>query len=83
MKMEWDALSFECHIVIGVFLGFSIAICLCAYNRIRYRKDLDMTLEPQDKSLEGEGIEMTSLKEVPSTVCACKPGDYPRCLLEN
>ena len=69
--------------MIGILLGLSIAICLCGYNRIRYRKDLDMTSEPQDKSLEGQGIEMTSLKEVPSTVCACKPGDYPRCLLEN
>ena len=80
--MEWDVLSFECRIVIGIFLGFSIAICLCAYNRIRYRKVLDTTLEPRDKSLEGEEIETRSLDEIP-LVCACKPGDYPRCLLEN
>ena len=82
MKMEMDMLSFECRIVIGRLLGFSIAICLCAYNRIRYRKGLDMTLEPRDKSLEGDQIEMKALDEMPS-VCACKPGDYPRCLLEN
>ena len=52
--MEWDILSFECRIVIGILLGLSIAICLCAYNRIRYRKDLDIILEPRDKSLEVE-----------------------------
>ena len=69
--------------MIGILLGLSIAICLCGYNRIRYRKDLDMTSEPQDKSLEGKGIETKSLEEVSSVVCACKPGDYPRCLLEN
>ena len=80
--MEWDILSFECRIVIGVLLGISIAICLCAYNRIRYRKDLDIILEPRDKSLEVDQIEMKALDEMPS-VCACKPGDYPRCLLEN
>ena len=80
--MEWDILSFECRIVIGILLGLSIAICLCAYNRIRYRKDLDMILEPRDKSLEVDQIEMKAVDEMPS-VCACKPGDYPRCLLEN
>ena len=80
--MEWDILSFECRIVIGILLGLSIAICLCAYNRIRYRKDLDIILEPRDKSLEVDPIEMKALDEMPS-VCACKPGDYPRCLLEN
>ena len=80
--MEWDILSFECRIVIGILLGLSIAICLCAYNRIRYRKDLDIILEPRDKSLEVDRIEMKAVDEIPS-VCACKPGDYPRCLLEN
>ena len=80
--MEWDILSFECRIVIGILLGLSIAICLCAYNRIRYRKDLDIILEPRDKSLEVDQIEMKALDEMPS-VCACKHGDYPRCLLEN
>ena len=80
--MEWDILSFECRIVIGILLGLSIAICLCAYNRIRYRKDLDIILEPRDKSLEVDRIEMKALDEMPS-VCACKPGDYPRCLLES
>ena len=80
--MEWDILSFECRIVIGILLGLSIAICLCAYNRIRYRKDLDIILEPRDKSLEVDQIEMKAVDEMPS-VCACKPGDYPRCLLEN
>ena len=80
--MEWDILSFECRIVIGILLGLSIAICLCAYNRIRYRKDLDLILEPRDKSLEVDQIEMKAVDEMPS-VCACKPGDYPRCLLEN
>ena len=80
--MEWDILSFECRIVIGILLGLSIAICLCAYNRIRYRKDLDIILEPRDKSLEVDQIEMKALDEMPS-VCACKPRDYPRCLLEN
>ena len=80
--MEWDILSFECRIVIGILLGLSIAICLCAYNRISYRKDLDMILEPRDKSLEVDQIEMKAVDEMPS-VCACKPGDYPRCLLEN
>ena len=80
--MEWDILSFECRIVIGILLGLSIAICLCAYNRIRYRKDLDVILEPRDKSLEVDQNEMKALDEMPS-VCACKPGDYPRCLLEN
>ena len=80
--MEWDILSFECRIVIGILLGLSIAICLCAYNRIRYRKDLDIILEPRDKSLEVDRIEMKAVDEMPS-VCACKPGDSPRCLLEN
>ena len=80
--MEWDILSFECRIVVGILLGLSIAICLCAYNCIRYRKDLDIILEPRDKSLEVDRIEMKALDGMPS-VCACKPGDYPRCLLEN
>ena len=80
--MGWDILSFELRIVIGIFLGLSTAICICGYKCLKYGRDLDIQLQPIDESSEGDQIEMKSLEEMPS-VCACKPGDYPRCLPEN
>ena len=55
-KTELDVLSFDIRIVIGIMIGFSIAICLCGYKCLKYRRDLEIQLQPIDESSEGKHI---------------------------
>ena len=84
-KMELDIFLCTFHIVVCISLGFFIVLCSYGYNRFQCRKDSERSFEePMDNSHDYKQIEMKHMKEIISraTVCACKPEDYPRCLLE-
>ena len=84
--MECDISAFNFHIVVGFLLGYFIGICCCGYNQFKCRKDFERSLEEQtDKLSDSKQIELEELEErlLMTTVCACKPEDYPRCLLED
>ena len=83
--MECDISAFNVHIVVGFLLGFFIGISCCGYNQFKCRKGFERSLEePMDKLSDSKQIELEELEErsLMTTVCACKPEDYPRCLLE-
>ena len=84
-KMEIDIFLYSFHIVVCISLGFFIVLRIYGYNRFQCRKDSERSFEePIDNSYDFKEIEMKPMEEIISraTVCACKPGDYPRCLLE-
>ena len=84
-KMELDIFLYSFHIVVCISLGFFIVLCIYGYNRFQCRKVSEKSFEePIDNSYDFKQIEMKPMEEIISraTLCACKPGDYPRCLLE-
>ena len=84
--MECDISAFNFHIVVGILLGFFIGVSCCGYNQFKCRNDFERSLEEQtDKLSDSKQIEMEELEErsLMTTGCACKPEDYPRCLLED
>ena len=73
------------HIVMGI-LGFIVGISCCGYNQFKCRKDFEkLSREPIDKLSDSKQSDMEDPEEMllMTTVCACKPGDYPRCILED
>ena len=84
--MECDISAFNFHIVVGFLLGYFIGIFCCGYNQFKCRKDFERSLEePMDKLSDSKHIEMEEWEErsLMTTGCACKPEDYPKCLLED
>ena len=83
--MILETLSYELLVVIGMLLGITISICLCGYERMKHRNDdLVKPFKDNEKVSNVEEIEVTEVNEKLSInqFCACKPGDYPHCLLE-
>ena len=83
--MEIDIFLYSFHIVVCISLGFFIVLCIYGYNQFQCQKDSERSFEETiDNSYDCKQIEMKPMEEIISraTVCACKPGDYPRCLLE-
>ena len=83
-KMNWDTVSYEVLIIFGIFIGVSISICLCMCQRMRYR---NVKEKPSEDNVEVQDIEALLIKDPEeghfiSSICACKPGDFPHCLLE-
>ena len=83
--MELNIFLYTYLIVVCISHGFFIVLCIYGYNRFQRRKVSEKSFEePIDNSYDFKEIEMKPMEEIISkaTVCACKPGDYPRCLLE-
>ena len=83
-KMNWDKVSYELLLIFGIFIGVSISICLCVCQRLRCRNIKERPFEDNVKVLDIEALLIKDPEEghFTSAMCACKPGDFPHCLLE-
>ena len=81
--MILETLSYELLVVIGMLLGITISICLCGYERMQHRNDdLVKPFKDNEKVSKVGEIEVNEKHSI-GQFCACKPGDYPHCLLEG
>ena len=72
------------HVCMCVRVCACVSICICVCQRMRCRNIKEKPFEDNVNVLDNEALLFKDPEDghFTSPMCACKPGDFPHCLLE-